>query len=377
MKQKEHIVSLKKRIEKSPECKLNPPLSEETISELEHRFQFRLPEEYRLFLLLAGNGGQISSITHDCDEFLPFPTDIINQRESLEKLRQPFVFKDSCVWEEGNKDWIEAFRGNGIIRLAEDETDNQITWFLVVTGEHCGEIWLQGETGIWRLAGLSFLDWMGLALSKKLSKTAAKSIKQYQEKKEAAQPERFTQVLQKKEEMERYGFHWNPAISLDEVWAFEQKHGITLPEEYVRFITEIANGGSDETLQIHSLNDFDHMEGLSGQFPCRAQEDWDRIPFRKYSSPIKKGIWEDWSLYFPSTKIPERTDKIWYRKEYSVLRGALPIATTKNDPPPRWARYSQDILILNGAFRGEVWGLMTHKILRERCADFYSYILAI
>ena len=98
MKQKEHIVSLKKRIEKSPECKLNPPLSEETISELEHRFQFRLPEEYRLFLLLAGNGGQISSITHDCDEFLPFPTDIINQRESLEKLRQPFVFKDSCVW---------------------------------------------------------------------------------------------------------------------------------------------------------------------------------------------------------------------------------------------------------------------------------------
>lgn len=375
MKQKEHIVSLKKRIEKSPKYKLNPPLSEETISELEHRFQFRLPEEYRLFLILAGNGGQLPSITHDCDEFLPFPTDIINQRKSLEKLRQPFAFQDSCILEEGSDDWKEAFRENGAVRLAEDETDSQITWLLIVTGEYHGEIWFRGEAGIWRARNLSFLEWLELALSKKLGKIASKSVKQCQKEREVVQPDLFTKVRQKKEKMEQRGFRWNPPISLDEVRTFEQKHGVTLPKEYVQFITEIADGGRDEALHLHSLNDFDHMEGLSDPFPFQSQEDCDRIPFKQYSSPIERGLWEDWSLYFPSIKLPEQEDRIWYKKEYSVLRGALPITTKKNNPPPRRAEYIQYILILNGDFRGKVWGLISHRIIINGPANFFSYIL--
>lgn len=367
----ERVLFLKRKLEKKRGCKLNPPLSEEAVQSLESQFNFVLPEEYRRFLILAGNGGCIPPIAEDCNEFLPLPTDT----GQLAKLRLPFAFQDSCVWEEGSKDWIEAFRGNGTIRLAEDETDNQITWLLIVTGEHSGEIWLRVEAGIWRVEGLSFLDWMELALSKKLSKAAAKSVRQYQKKKEVSQPDQFTQVLQKAEEMARYGFQWNPPIPLDEVRAFEQKHGITLPEEYVRFITEIADGGSDETLQIHSLHDFEHLDGLSDPFPFQSQEDWARIPFEKYSSPIKRTFWEDWPLYFPNIKMPEQIDKIWYKKEYSVLRGALPIVTKKNNPPPRRAEYIQDVLILNGEFKGNVCWLINHKILTTRPKDFFSYIL--
>lgn len=377
MTQKERILSLKKRIEKSPKCKLNPPSSEETISELEHKFQFRLPEEYRRFLILAGNGGYISSITQDCNEFLPFPTDVINQQESLKKLREPFVFQDSCMWDDGSDYWKDAFCGNGVVRLAEDETDNQITWLLIVTGEHRGEIWFWGETGIWNTEGVSFLDWLELALSRSLDKTASKFIQQYQKKRGTSQSDWFTQVRQKKEDLERHGFQWNPPISLDRVTVFEQKHSIRLPKEYVKFITEIADGGRDQVLHIYSLSDLDYLESLSDLFPFQTQEDWNRIPFEKYSSPIKRGLWEDWSIYFPNAKISETSDGIWYKKEYSVLSGALPIATTKNDPPPRWGRYFQDILILNGEFKGEVWGIMTHKILKERRANFYSYILCI
>lgn len=367
----ERVFSLKRKLEKKRGCKLNPPLYEETVQSLESQFHFVLPEEYRRFLILAGNGGRIPPFTEDCNEFLPLPTD----PGQLEKLQLPFAFQDSCVWEDGSKDWIDAFRGNGTILLAEDETDNQITWLLIVTGEHSGEIWLRGEAGIWRVKGLSFLDWMELALSKKLSRTAAKSVRQYQKKKEASQPDRFTQVHQKTKEMAQYGFRWNPPISLDEVRAFEQKHGITLPEEYVRFITEISDGGSDETLQIHSLHDFEHLDGLSDPFPFQSQEDWDRIPFKKYSSPIGRTFWEDWSLYFPNIKMPEQIDKIWHKKEYSVLRGSLPIVTEKNNPPPRRAEYIQHVLILNGEFKGNVCWLINHKILTTRPEDFFSCIL--
>lgn len=149
----ERVLSLKRKLEKKRGCQLNPPLSEEAVQSLESQFHFVLPEEYRRFLILAGNGGQIPPITEDCNTFLPLPTDA----GQLAKLHLPFAFQDSCVWEDGSKDWIDAFRGNGTIRLAEDETDNQITWLLIVTGEHSGEIWLRGEAGIWRVEGTTRL----------------------------------------------------------------------------------------------------------------------------------------------------------------------------------------------------------------------------
>ena len=105
----ERVLFLKRKLEKKRGCKLNPPLSEEAVQSLESQFNFVLPEEYRRFLILAGNGGCIPPITEDCNEFLPLPTDT----GQLAKLRLPFAFQDSCVWEEGSKDWIEAFRGNG------------------------------------------------------------------------------------------------------------------------------------------------------------------------------------------------------------------------------------------------------------------------
>lgn len=45
----------------------------------------------------------------------------------------------------------------------------------------------------------------------------------------------------------------NPIISLNQVRQFEQKYQITLPEEYVYFLTQIGNGGAGPYYGIYSL----------------------------------------------------------------------------------------------------------------------------
>ena len=42
----------------------------------------------------------------------------------------------------------------------------------------------------------------------------------------------------------KHGYRFAPPISLSEVRAFEELHHVKLPENYVRVLTELGNGGA-------------------------------------------------------------------------------------------------------------------------------------
>lgn len=61
---------------------------------------------------------------------------------------------------------------------------------------------------------------------------------------------------------EKHRYKINPPISLDEVQKFELSHNVTLPKEYVEFITAIGNGGAGPFYGLERLEDslFDDLD---------------------------------------------------------------------------------------------------------------------
>ena len=52
----------------------------------------------------------------------------------------------------------------------------------------------------------------------------------------------------------------------------------------------LIDEGNNETLQLHFLNDFEHLDGFSDTFRFQSKEDCDRVSFRKYPSPIESAF---------------------------------------------------------------------------------------
>lgn len=377
--QRMRVLALKKRLERKRGCKLNPPLTLEILHALENQYQFTLPEDFLLFLTLAGNGGTLPPITDDCDQLLPFPI----ETDALERLGRPFALHDTWMWEQdpdfdpfdaerSDERYIGAYNGNGFITLMEDECCGNEAWLLVVTGPCQGEVWTRSEMGIQRLKGCSFLDWLELHLSKKLIKYVEMCMDR--ESFNQGELDSIQRLKKPAKRITKHGFQWNPPTSITTVRQFESEHEILLPNEYVQFITQIANGGKSNVWSMYSLEDFEGLTGLSEPFPFQTKDDLGKIPINKYCDIWGESVWDDWSGYLPDIKMPEQAHQIWYKKEYSVLRGALPVIFFQNDPPPFRAAYSQNILILNGEFRGEVWGLLSHCYLPNVSRDFLQFM---
>lgn len=65
---------------------------------------------------------------------------------------------------------------------------------------------------------------------------------------------------------------WNPPISEEMVETFEQQNGIRLPEDYRRFLTTVADGGTQPFYGLYSLlgeknTDEDNLPVLQKKFP--------------------------------------------------------------------------------------------------------------
>ncbi|WP_152396601.1 SMI1/KNR4 family protein [Paenibacillus guangzhouensis] len=71
-------------------------------------------------------------------------------------------------------------------------------------------------------------------------------------------------------------YQLNEPLSLAEVEQFEREHGITLPEDYVDFMTEIGNGGAGPYYGIHPLGAKQAIElDLIGQpSPLKPRNEW-------------------------------------------------------------------------------------------------------
>ena len=71
-------------------------------------------------------------------------------------------------------------------------------------------------------------------------------------------------------------YQLNEPLSLAEVEQFEREHGITLPEDYVDFMTEIGNGGAGPYYGIHPLGAKQSIDlDLIGQpSPLKPRNEW-------------------------------------------------------------------------------------------------------
>lgn len=52
---------------------------------------------------------------------------------------------------------------------------------------------------------------------------------------------------------EKYKYRFNPVISLAEVREFEDRNKITLPDDFVTFLTEVGNGGAGVDYGVYAL----------------------------------------------------------------------------------------------------------------------------
>ncbi len=367
----ERILALKKKLNRKRNCKLNPPMSPEELQVLEKKYDFILPEDFRLFLTLVGNGGTLPPITDDCDQLLPFP----QEPGELERLGRPFAVEDTLVWAQSpdpEPQMEAAYNGNGFVTLMEDECCGNDTYLLVVTGPCRGEVWYRAEPGIVRLKDCSFLDWLELHLAKKLQKFIRKQLKANQ-----SATEKMDLILAAREKVERHrkrGANWNPPMSLNEVRDFEYRHGITLPKEYVQFITQIANGGKYGTWVIYPLQAFEDMPGLTEPFPFQTEEDLAKVSMKPYYNPINPSFWDSWGKHFPDITTPEQVHKTWLKKEYSVLCGALPVAALIEPQNTPKKFFTQEIMVLNGVFQGEIWSVDSQLYIPNLFSNFLSYI---
>lgn len=51
----------------------------------------------------------------------------------------------------------------------------------------------------------------------------------------------------------KHQYKLNPVVSMDNIYRFESKHNIKLPEEYVFFVTMIGNGGAGPYYGLYTL----------------------------------------------------------------------------------------------------------------------------
>lgn len=143
------------------EISLNPPISLEEILFFEDQYSIELPEEYREFLLKAGNGGDGPPHYKLLDLGSAF---ILSKGFAKDDkfISEEFPFDNYMVWEGTNLSQEELDRLQQIHKgsLLIGEEGCGIFWLLVISGVERGKIWYLTEVGVQPCApSLSFLDW--------------------------------------------------------------------------------------------------------------------------------------------------------------------------------------------------------------------------
>lgn len=153
------IKSLKKH-----HIELNPPVSVETVSQIEKQYNITLPKEYVLFITTVGNGGLLpdSSGLKQLSQYL-HPI----ERCDFEKAAVPFPYTEAWDWaHDDTYDSITDPEGKiaatqyGHFAFTEPDDGEGYTWHLIVNGPCSGEVWEFVDWKMCRGKSVDFLDWV-------------------------------------------------------------------------------------------------------------------------------------------------------------------------------------------------------------------------
>lgn len=143
----------------------------------------------------------------------------------------------------------------------------------------------------------------------------------------------------------------NSPVALETVRQIEEQHHITLPQEYVSFVTTVGNGGV--------LPD---SSGLKQQF-C-------------YLYPIEQCDFEKAAIMFPYTEAWDWAHDDAYNSEADPEEkvAATQCGHFAFTAPDDGEGYTWN-LIVSGPCRGEVWEFTDWKMCRGRSVDFLDWVL--
>ena len=347
---------------------LRSPIEVEQVCAWEKKYGVKLPEDYFTFLTEIGDGGTIVPITPDCDKLVSFKT-YEQDRYSFAGIKEPFALEKSWMPDWGdtienapdNEDELEKLmakrwnmiRHDGSLTLAEDKTDNFQRWFLVVTGPCRGEVWMESEFGVLRFPHCTFSKWLRLLLEGKWDAYAEERAQEEQKEREhhTTPQERCLELLNKNK------YRPKPVATMDEVRAFEAQHGIVLPEDYIEFVTTVANGSRPARSYSHKLytmQEAGSLGNLDKPFFFQAMEQLREAVIRQYGEcPSYDAMirlrWNTLESYLDPRTPSE--DSLWVPPMLGRLNGCLPLRLSKRSQDRTTA-----FLILNGEFRGQIWG---------------------
>lgn len=110
---------------------------------------------------------------------------------------------------------------------------------------------------------------------------------------------------------EKHNYQLNPVIPLSEVQAYEQKHNIKLPSEYVFFVTQVGNGGAGPYYGIYGIHVDKHYLASYAGTPL-------------LSSKLTKDMWAEKLAPMDDDDCP---DEVFDQIEEEILRGTTSIGT--------------------------------------------------
>jgi hypothetical protein len=142
-------------------------------------------------------------------------------------------------------------------------------------------------------------------------------------------------------------YRLNAQLSESEVTAFEQRHGIRLPEDYRGFLIRIGNGGAGPYYGVFKLGEMDGLDDdkpwKEGEFVGILREPW---PHRSaWNLPREELIVPDNA---PDDRIDaamEQLDRKYWAE--AIVTGAFPIC--------HHGCALRDWLVVTGPEAGQVW----------------------
>ncbi len=292
MKKVEELKRLieKINIEKVGTVQLNPVIALERVTMFEKKYKISLPKEYVDFITKIGDGGitRLESygtqklISLDEYELLGYPLEYMDMPFPLEHSWMPDwgdtidgiedVEEDDVIEQQMAEQW-ERIECQGNITIISNNTCNNTRWILIIKGTCRGEIWEISEYGAFRLIQCDFLQWIELLLTNGLNDfmLACKKIEYPEE----------TDLLEGcKKFIKKEKIVMNPPARLDEIYEFERRHNISLPKEYVTFLSQIGNGAKKSPWylsKIYSLSDIDSLTNMNKPFLVQTKADYKRI----------------------------------------------------------------------------------------------------